>query len=116
MFFGYLCSFYWFGALGSVHVEILHMVLIMYLLGALALYGAIASLSDLRRFFVFSELVWLVLFTILLSVGSISSGQAMFAQAMFILVFTACEAVILASILLLSSESGGADGASYSAV
>ena len=58
----------------------------------------------MRRFFVFSELLWLAIFCLCLILGGLSMTSTLYAHALFILVFTACEAVILASILLLSFE------------
>lgn len=97
----------WFMTLGVYHlVEILQTSLFTYLLLYIAIFGATHSLTDMRRFFIFSELAWFSIFILCIISGVITGADSLYAQALFVLIFTACEAIILSSILLLAFEAG----------
>lgn len=70
---------------------------------------AFASSSEFKRFFFFSEATWLALFASIVGANLILSNPLLIVTAFFVLVFTACEAVVLASILLISYESAPAE-------
>jgi hypothetical protein len=70
---------------------------------------AFAGSAEFKRFFFFSEATWLSLFASIVGANLLISNPLMLAAAFFVLVFTACEAVMLAAILLISYESAPAE-------
>lgn len=72
---------------------------------AISFYNA----TDFKKFFFYSEIIWLSIFILMLGINLILNNSLIFVNTFFILVFTACEAVTLAAILLLSSESSMSD-------
>jgi hypothetical protein len=70
---------------------------------------AFSGSSEFKRFFFFSEAVWLALFASIVGANLLMSNPLLLVTAFFVLVFTACEAVTLAAILLISYESAPAD-------
>jgi len=70
---------------------------------------AFASSSEFKRFFFFSEATWLALFVSIVGLNLLMSNPLLMVTAFFVLVFTACEAVMLAAILLISYESAPAE-------
>lgn len=70
---------------------------------------AFSYANDFKRFFFLSECTWLALFAVLLGANTVLNNPILYVNCFFILVFTACEAVIFAAILLLGSESSSHD-------
>lgn len=70
---------------------------------------AFAGSSEFKRFFFFSEAAWLSLFASIVGANLLISNPLLLVTAFFVLVFTACEAVMLAAILLISYESAPAE-------
>lgn len=71
--------------------------------------SAFSYSSDFKRFFFFSEAVWLFVFVSLLGANLLSGNPLLTTSVFFVLVFTGCEAVVMAAILLVSSESAAQD-------
>lgn len=96
----------WFMTMVGINhmVEILQSYVFFYFIFGSCFIFMLNWTSDLKRFFFFSELTWLTLFALLLSLSLITNSNALYANAFFILVFTACEAVTLACLLLLNFE------------
>lgn len=86
------------------YVEILQSYLFFYFVYAACLILLLNWTSDLKRFFFYSELAWLALFGVILAVSSQSHSTHLFSHAFLILIFTACEAVTLACLLLVAFE------------
>lgn len=84
-------------------------ILFWYAVFALVYIGAFSASTEFKRFFFFSEATWLTLFISLVGINLLLSNPVLLASAFFILVFTACEAVLLASILLIAYESAPAE-------
>lgn len=70
---------------------------------------AFAGSAEFKRFFFLSEATWVSLFASIAGANLLLSNPLLLVTAFFVLVFTACEAVMLASILLISYESAPAD-------
>lgn len=85
-------------------VEIFQSVLFWYCCSIIAPVLAFAMCGDLKKFFFFSELTWLCLFMSSLCANLTIGSAELYSCCFFILVFTACEAVVLAAILLVSTS------------
>lgn len=96
----------WFlNFMGFNHVvEILQSYVLFYLILTASFLFLLGWTHDLKRFFFFSELTWLCVFALLLSVSLKTNTNVIYSHAFFILVFTASEAVILACLLLITFE------------
>jgi hypothetical protein len=70
---------------------------------------AFAGSSEFKRFFFYSEAVWLSLFVSIVGANLLLANPLLLVTAFFVLVFTACEAVTLAAVLLVSYESAPAE-------
>lgn len=79
-------------------------ILFWYFLFIIIYLFAFNSVTDFKRFFAFSETVWLVVFMLLIGLNLFINNSLININVFFILVFTACEAVVMASLLLLISE------------
>lgn len=96
--------------IGLTHiVEMLSTVLYWYIVLSLLYIGAMSSTTDIKRFLFFSESIWIIVFIILLGINILYGNSIINLTAFLILIFTACEAVVLASILLLSAEINSTD-------
>lgn len=84
-------------------------VIFWYAAFSVVYFCAFASSSEFKRFFFFSEATWLALFVSIVGANLLMSNPVLVVSAFFVLVFTACEAVVLASILLISYESAPAE-------
>lgn len=80
-----------------------------YVIFILLFLSSLSFTYDFKRFFFLSEAVWLSLLMGLLGLNLVVGNPLVLVNAFFVLVFTACEAVILASILLINSESRNND-------
>lgn len=86
-------------------VEMFQATIFSYFIFLMLYLSMFSAVNDFKRFFFLSELIWLMLFLCLLGLNLTISNPLVNINCFFILVFTACEAVVLAAILLISSES-----------
>lgn len=97
---------FWAATLPRVIVEMLQSLVFWYILFTGVYFMAFGSTTDLKRFFFFSETVWLCFFVVLAGSNIIIGNPIISVNCFFVLVFTACEAIVFASILLIASETG----------
>lgn len=62
------------------------------------------KINRLQKFFFYSEVIWITLFILLLNLEIFFNTINLYNNCFFILVFTAIEALIIASLLLLESK------------
>ncbi len=84
-------------------------IIFSYAIFALLFSCSLSFTYDFKRFFFLSEAVWLSFLLALLGFNIIAGSPVLLVNAFFVLVFTACEAVVLAAILLVSAETRGND-------
>ena len=76
-----------------------------FIIFALCVFVAcFANSLDLKKFFFYSEITWLLIFTVILVGFGTNLNTNLLIQAFLILALTACEAVTLAAFLLILSE------------
>ena len=66
-----------------------------------------SNLKNFYKFFFFTEIIWLLIFLILTLNEGITSSNGLLVNILFILIFTAIEAIIIACIFLLNSKIWG---------
>lgn len=79
-------------------------ILLIYFILIIFMIWCTNSFLSFKKFFFFSEVIWIILFLFLLLLEIYCHTFSLLTNSFLILVFTAVEAVIFATIILLESN------------